>query len=494
MKTVAYYRNSISTEKQKLSIEYQKDHLKQVAHRNHLIIDAEYIEPETSGRITQLHERPQLSLLLNSIKRGEVANLLVYTRCRLARNVEQYMEIYELLQEHQINVLFGADNEPAVLYTPEGALIEELMAAIAQIEGERIIARLGEAKVTSTRKGKSPGGPISYGYRRVPDQPGDWEIESNEAEIVETIYREFVTLEFAKFPEFEGHLKDKGIFYKGKTWPHNTLRNVLSNPIYKGVRKYRPYGSEEYILTPTPNLAIVDTMTWSEAQQKLQMLFPVGEKMKVEKPPYPLMGLVFCEECNSALKGTSYKNNHNRVYLYSCKQHPKVKIKKDVLENVVWKSTEVFLKEVLEEHFTDLLQRNMLSEKKALEENMRDLCKDINRAKQQLEKKVDQWLTKHNLETENEIKKLHDFIQDHEFIKDALELSIMELQGKYKKFRFLKDEVMHRVVFDPESESSLNHIRNLIHRITLEMDGKATFVFKHPIAGNFVGVETHELA
>ncbi|MET3292325.1 UNVERIFIED_CONTAM: DNA invertase Pin-like site-specific DNA recombinase [Brevibacillus sp. OAP136] len=82
---------------------------------------------------TQLHERPQLSLLLNSIKRGEVANLLVYTRCRLARNVEQYMEIYELLQEHQINVLFGADNEPAVLYTPEGALIEELMAAIALI-------------------------------------------------------------------------------------------------------------------------------------------------------------------------------------------------------------------------------------------------------------------------------------------------------------------------------------------------------------------------
>ncbi|WP_255351071.1 recombinase family protein, partial [Geobacillus sp. ZGt-1] len=48
MKTVAYYRNSISKEKQKLSIEMQMQHVHEVAAKNRLLIDDEFMDRETS--------------------------------------------------------------------------------------------------------------------------------------------------------------------------------------------------------------------------------------------------------------------------------------------------------------------------------------------------------------------------------------------------------------------------------------------------------------
>ncbi|WP_263364234.1 recombinase family protein [Geobacillus zalihae] len=50
MKTVAYYRNSISKEKQKLSIEMQMQHVHEVAAKNRLLIDDEFMDRETSAR------------------------------------------------------------------------------------------------------------------------------------------------------------------------------------------------------------------------------------------------------------------------------------------------------------------------------------------------------------------------------------------------------------------------------------------------------------
>ncbi|WP_349305572.1 recombinase family protein [Bacillus sp. FJAT-49736] len=157
---MAYYRNSISKEKQKLSIEMQKDHVKKLARAKNLLIDEEYSDDETSARKTKLTEREQLTRLLHDIEKGKVETLIVYSRCRLARNVHQYMQVYATLKDKEIEVLFAGDHEFPMLYTEEGELIERIMAAFNQHEADNLVKKLKDAKRTKARKGLHAVGPV----------------------------------------------------------------------------------------------------------------------------------------------------------------------------------------------------------------------------------------------------------------------------------------------------------------------------------------------
>lgn len=142
MKTVAYYRSSIDS--QENSIGMQQNSVLTRSINMALIINEEYIDEAVSTRKVSLKKRPALQKLLQDINNNDVGTLFLFKRDRLARNVMEYYEIYQILRNKKINVILTAPNEPPVYYTSIGEYLELIMAGMAQREGEQIIEHTEE--------------------------------------------------------------------------------------------------------------------------------------------------------------------------------------------------------------------------------------------------------------------------------------------------------------------------------------------------------------
>lgn len=106
MKTALYARHSIKEAKQKTSMDSQTYEGEMVALRNRLFIDERYLDPEVSARKRSITERPELNRLLCDIKAGIVKNVIVSRRCRLARNLSEHLDIYDIFGNTGLMLFF----------------------------------------------------------------------------------------------------------------------------------------------------------------------------------------------------------------------------------------------------------------------------------------------------------------------------------------------------------------------------------------------------
>ena len=100
-KTVAYYRSS--TDLQEHSIEMQRSKAMYTSLEKRIIIDEEFVD-EKSLLVNIIGKRPALQQLIAQIKQGIIENLVVYKRDRLARNLGEHLQLYELFKQHNIHV------------------------------------------------------------------------------------------------------------------------------------------------------------------------------------------------------------------------------------------------------------------------------------------------------------------------------------------------------------------------------------------------------
>ncbi|WCN38660.1 recombinase family protein [Aneurinibacillus uraniidurans] len=139
MLTVAYYRRSSTI--QEHSIEMQRFKALQCSIKHSLIIDQEFIDDAVSARQTNIQERKALHQILDLVDQGKVKNLIVYKRDRLARNTLQHLLIYHKLRAQKVNVIFTAEQELSMEYTPIAEFFELILGSMLQREGEQIIHR-----------------------------------------------------------------------------------------------------------------------------------------------------------------------------------------------------------------------------------------------------------------------------------------------------------------------------------------------------------------
>jgi DNA invertase Pin-like site-specific DNA recombinase len=101
-------------------------------------------------------DRPQLALLLNSVRKGDV--VLVTKLDRLARNTRHLLEISEYLQSKQVALRIL--NLGINTSTPTGKLMLTMIGAIATFERELMLERQAEgielAKQRGVYKGRKP--------------------------------------------------------------------------------------------------------------------------------------------------------------------------------------------------------------------------------------------------------------------------------------------------------------------------------------------------
>ncbi|MFB7138906.1 recombinase family protein [Gottfriedia sp. NPDC056225] len=366
-KTVMYIRQSLDTDKQKNSLEMQRSHCLEYAKQRDWIVDEVYNEGKCSARKTDMKERLQLTRLLNDCKKGTIGRILIFKRDRLARNVEQYLDILNQIRLCKVELHFAADNEPPLFGGVASDLIESLLAGIAEYEGNNIVRRLINSKKTAAGEGRWAAGSYPYAYiKKNEDQPGVLKIDSSKERIVKALYAlakiELCTKKVVDFKAFYETVQKKKLL---KQLDEKQVWKILTQPLHKGVMSQTIDG-EEYNRA-APDLLIVTVDSWEEVNDALSLMKPpsgVEKKSEEDEVIVPkLVGIAHCASCGEPFVATP---KMYKCKTKGCKNSPHIeRVDQDVLFTVRNRLLEKGMKEW--ETVRDQLQKLLVEpfEKKA---------------------------------------------------------------------------------------------------------------------------------
>ncbi len=98
-------------------------------------------------------------------------------------------------------------------------------------------AKVKRGQLTSVQQGRYGTGPAPYGYRRGREGEKPLVVDDREAEVVRTIFREY--LNTRSTGKVVNYLHSKGIYTrKGNKWSRQAIAIILSNRTYRGRVSY----------------------------------------------------------------------------------------------------------------------------------------------------------------------------------------------------------------------------------------------------------------
>lgn len=306
-KTVAYIRQSLNENKQKYSLDMQKGYCLDYASKKEWVLHDIYNEGSRSARKTAKEARPVLASLLEEIKAGNVVRVLVFKRDRLARNVQQYIEILREFKKYDVELHFTADDEPQLFTGAISEFIEVLLAGIAKHEGDNIVSRLIQAKIQKIKEGKWAAGKPPFGYRlEGGEEKGILVVDTTKEDYIIKVFDKFIEVALATYkPTIKSIVKEmkKDSYFEKLT--STSLWKTISQPLYKGELIQRLDGNT-YDPVFNKKWIIVNQPVWDEANTILATMEPPKSVLKkdddVDDVVPLLSGLLVCTKCKKKLK------------------------------------------------------------------------------------------------------------------------------------------------------------------------------------------------
>jgi len=192
----------------------------------------EYQDKGYSGKNT---DRPQFQMLVEDIKRGLIARVVVYKLDRISRSILDFANMMALFQEY--NVEFISSTEKFDTSTPMGRAMLNICIVFAQLERETIQKRVQDAWYTRCQRGFKMGGRAPYGFRTEPIiidgiHTKKLVIEPTEAAFVRKMYEMYNDPRIS-LHDIATQLTAQGVrSYFGKPFSRSTISMILRNPIY----------------------------------------------------------------------------------------------------------------------------------------------------------------------------------------------------------------------------------------------------------------------
>jgi DNA invertase Pin-like site-specific DNA recombinase len=141
------------------------------------------------------------------------------------------IEIDAKLREAGVDVVFVRENLDTS--TPIGEFFRNIMASMAQLEGQIMAERLSKGRSRKAAQGGYIGGWLPYGYRL---GDGRVVIVPRQADAVRRIFESRAT--GMPYEKIAWRLSmDKVPTQRGGTWQVSTLRRIVSNRFYTGRRE-----------------------------------------------------------------------------------------------------------------------------------------------------------------------------------------------------------------------------------------------------------------
>lgn len=157
----------VSSYRDNNSINAQISEAKKALSDKNLMVYGVY-EDHVSGRYVPPYKRKGFSKLLTDAEAGCFKTIIAYKHDRIARNLEDWIELREQLKKLGINVIFSDDKEYVSDNSMQGEFLENLMVMVAELEPNNIQERASAGAQFRRNQGifKS-GNKKTFGYLNI---------------------------------------------------------------------------------------------------------------------------------------------------------------------------------------------------------------------------------------------------------------------------------------------------------------------------------------
>lgn len=321
--TALYERLSHDDERsgESVSIENQKRILEDYAHKNGFTNIRHFTDDGVRGTT---FKRPGLDAMLDEIRAGNVATVIIKDQSRIGRDVVEVGLLKRTFDEYNVRFIAANDN----LDTANGF---DIMSIFRDVINEWYVAdtsrKIKSVFKSRMEKGLRCSGSVAYGYLASKEDKGEWIIDEEAAAIVRRIFQMVLagngvntiakTLRAEQIPIPSEHWKRIGAPVRAAAyrdpyaWSATTIGYILKRPEYKGskvlgktvcenykTKSTRKTAPEEQHIFEGAIPAIVDEETWNNVQRLLQT---TRRKPKRSNAPNRLTGLLYCADCGAKL-------------------------------------------------------------------------------------------------------------------------------------------------------------------------------------------------
>ena len=344
--------------------------------------------------------------MINDCNNGKIDMVITKSISRFARNTVDCLNYTRALKNKNIGVYFEKENINTL--DAKGEVLMTIMASLAQQESESLSANVRLGLQFRYQQGKVQ---INHnwflGYTK--DDKGHLIIDSEQAEVVKRIYREY--LEGRSFLQIKRSLEADGILNGADhtKWNESNIKQILTNEKYIGdallqktytvdilekkraanigqVPKYYVEDSHEAIIPKNIFLKVQE-----EIARRANLTKGTTQHKRIYSGRYALSGMVFCAYCRDIYRRIKWNNRGCKSTVWRCvsrveKDGPDCSartVHEELLHEVVVKAINEAFRE--KENILPLLRGNIES---SLEENASDRIAAVDEQIKALQKEL----------------------------------------------------------------------------------------------------------
>ena len=321
--TALYERLSHDDERagESVSIENQKRLLEDYAEKMGFTNIRHFTDDGVRGTT---FKRPGLDAMLDEIRAGNVATVIIKDQSRIGRDVVEVGLLKRTFDEYNVRFIAASDN----LDTANGF---DIMSIFRDVINEWYVAdtsrKIKTVFKSRMEKGLRCSGSICYGYLASKENKGEWVIDEEAAPVVKRIFQSVLAgesiaaigraLRAEQIPIPSEHWKRIGApvrtagYADPYAWSATTIGYILSRPEYMGrkvlgktvcenykTKSTRKTTAEEQYIFEGAIPAIIDEETWHNVQRLRETK---RRAPKTQNAPNRLTGLLYCAECGAKL-------------------------------------------------------------------------------------------------------------------------------------------------------------------------------------------------
>lgn len=330
-----------------------------------------YQDIKISG--TLYKERKGLQNLISDIEENKIDSVWYYDQSRLERSPQIRIILNSIFSENEINLY---ENGKAIdLNDSEQMLMSDLKSIVNQYYTKQSVTKIKKAKVQNAIEGKA-NGMVPFGYTT--DEKKNIIIDEIESELVREIFNRYIGGQGGKTIAKVFDAKKVPHRRKSTMWHENSIRGILQNPIYKGIRIYK---NVEY---KAP--AIVSAEVWQRANNARKENKTYTGKANEYK--YLFKGFVKCS-CGRNYVGKTKKNPEqgnfyfcsSRLLPESCGEKP---INLPLFESITFQ----YIIGMLRKELSQISESEIQSKIDIENQNIKDLKSELSKEKKKQENLV----------------------------------------------------------------------------------------------------------
>lgn len=435
--------------------------------------DFEVYKDEGLSGTLPIEQRPSLSKLIDDIYDGKINSVFIYDQSRLERSPEARFVLNKIFRDENIKLytetgLVGDDMESEF----QGDLLSVINNFYVKLTAKKVKSALRRNLINGKVHAIPP-----YGYTK--DEHNIMIVDEFQSSIVKRIFEYSLngigTNKIAEILNFENIPTKYNLFPKGGTlsvknkftgkistkyksdikWNGGTIRNIITNPAYKGVRVF---SGIEYQCPP-----VFDKKYWQNVNDNLKCNSNNSGKSTEHK--YLLKGLLRCGRCGRNYYGRTRVSKKDNYYMCSSKRHKDSNcgnrsLNIDVLDDIIWTRFvgDGKLTKLIENHFNQVNTGDFVSE---IETNIKTLHEEIKINDRNKNKLLDLVLT--DVLTNEEVKSKMHILR---VTKDELEIKLLNLEEQliYLKSNSTSKESLLKQLEFKDLEISYIDKKEILHK------------------------------